>query len=81
MREKKSFLTKSLQEVRHPYLLGIGLLTLLIILTYSFLPVYFETNDAGRMMFQMAGYFSGEVETVTNFIGLPLLQEIIVLPL
>ena len=77
MRGNKSFLTKSLQEVKHPYLLGMGILTLLMILTYSFLPVYFETNDAGRMMFQMAGYFSGEVETVTNFIGLPLCTMIV----
>ena len=70
-------LNKSLQDCKHPYLLGVSLLTIFIVLTYCFLPVYFETNDAGRMMFQMAGYFSGEVETVTNFIGLPLCTMIV----
>ena len=67
----------SLQECKHPYLIGILLLTVMMILTYCFLPVYFETNDAGRMMFQMAGYFSGELERVTNFIGLPLCTMIV----
>lgn len=67
----------SLQECKHPYIIGILLLTLMMILTYCFLPVYFETNDAGRMMFQMAGYFSGELERVTNFIGLPLCTMIV----
>lgn len=70
-------LTMKLQDIRHPYLIAFLFLTLMLALTYVLAPVYFETNDAGRMMFQMAGYYSGEVETVTNFIGLPLCTMIV----
>lgn len=79
MNKIKSFFFQSLQDYAHPYLLALAILMVLMGLTYWFMPVYFETNDAGRMMFQMAGYYTGEVENVTNFIGLPLCTMIVAL--
>lgn len=64
-------ITKPLNQTKYPYLYTVATVAITVILTFLFSNVYFETNDAGRMMYQMAGYYTGEVEPITNFVGIP----------